>query len=115
MIDASRLASRTMAAAASSSAPGAWSPPIASNAIRLRLRLLLFLRNQHDLLSLVRPALHADAVRRLGLAALGAGVDVRHLDARHPLGAAPRRAPERLSTLLNRHRRSSFSIEFHVT
>src|SRR5688500_7748769 len=106
--------------AASSSGPGAWSPPIASRAIRRMepkqrptsalLRVLRLFDLLH-LLALVLAALQADLVRGLGGAAVGALGHVRDGDARHPLGP-PRIAPRRrLPTLLNRH---DVLLNFHV-
>src|SRR5204863_71829 len=94
---------RTIRTTASSSAAGAWSPPIASMAMRFRLLGLLGFLDLDDLAAVVPAALHAHTVRRLGLAAIGAAADAGELDARHPLGA-PRVPPgARLSAFLDCH------------
>src|SRR5262249_37410631 len=83
---------------------GAWSPPIASRAMRRRLLFPFGLGgNVHHLLAVVPAALQADAVRCLGLAAVRAVPDGGGLHAGHPLGAARIPPGARLSTLLNRH------------
>src|SRR5262249_59277918 len=92
---------------------GAWSPPIASRAMRRRLLFPFGLGgNVHHLLAVVPAALQADAVRCLGLAAVRAAPDGGGLHAGHPLGAARIPPRARLSTLLNRHVPLPFSSSF---